>query len=228
MKSSTRNLIVGGLVLAGVVIAFGLLSMLRWGATPTASLSPPPTSVEWVDQSLRELNWGKIAFNAPEIMRYAQPKTVELLLSPSLSLGDLQAQLEQKAGADSAKVRISNRMEAQLTGRGFTIEALTPDLQAVSSQQATRWRWEVTPTDHGRQALHLSLFAHIDVAGRDAPLVVRTFDREIQVEITMPQRVSSFLENNWQWLWAAIVVPVVGYLWKHKGKRKAKPKGRTA
>ena len=122
-------------------------------------------------------------------------------------------------------------MEAQLTGTGFTIQAQRPDLQAVTSEQITRWKWEVTPTEQGRQTLHLTLAARIDVAGRDTPLVVRTFHREIQVEITVPQRVSGFVQNNWQWLWATLIVPVAGYVWSRKkrreSKRKSKPK-RTA
>jgi hypothetical protein len=175
-----------------------------------------------VDQSVRQLDWGNIAFNAPASMRYAQPQIVELLLSPSLSVADLQAQLQQKVGVESARAQISNRMEAQLTGSGFGIEAQMPDLQAVTSQQATRWTWKVTPTGHGPQTLHLTLSAHIDVAGRDAPLVVRTFDRDIQVSITIPQRVSGFIQKNWQWLWAVIVVPIAGYLWR---RRKKVPQG---
>ena len=225
MRSSTRNLVIGGLVLAALVTVFALFSsvtMYLTGAPPQPS--PSPTSVELVDQSLRELNWGNIVFNVSETMRYEQPQAVELLLSPSLSVADLQAQLQQKAGAESAQVRISNRMEAQLTGRGFAIEALTPDLQAVTSQQATRWKWEVTPTEHGQQTLHLALSARLDVAGRDTPLVVRTFDREILVNITIPQRVSSFLEKNWQWLWAAVAVPIAGYLWKRRRKRRPRSK----
>jgi hypothetical protein len=175
-----------------------------------------------VDESVRQLDWGNIAFNAPASMRYAQPQIVELLLSPSLSVADLQAQLQQKVGVESARAQISNRMEAQLTGSGFGIEAQMPDLQAVTSQQATRWTWKVTPTGHGPQTLHLTLSAHIDVAGRDAPLVVRTFDRDIQVSITIPQRVSGFIQKNWQWLWAAIVLPIAGYLWR---RRKKVPQG---
>lgn len=229
MKSSTRNLVIGGLLLAGalmILVFFSSLLIYRDGAPPNSD--SPPTSVELVDQSLHQLNWGNIVFNASETMRYSQPQAVELLLSPSLSVEDLQAQLQQNAGADSAQVRISNRMEAQLTGRGFAIEALTPDLQAVTSQQVTRWKWEVTPTEHGQQTLHLAISAHIDVAGRDAPLVVRTFDREIRVDITVQQRVSNFLQKNWQWIWAAVFVPIAGYFWQRRKKRRAKPKRRTA
>jgi hypothetical protein len=64
-----------------------------------------------VDESVRQLDWGNIAFNAPASMRYAQPQIVELLLSPSLSVADLQAQLQQKVGVQSARAQISNRMK---------------------------------------------------------------------------------------------------------------------
>ena len=114
-------------------------------------------------------------------------------------------------------------MEAQLTGTGFDIKAVTPALQGVTSEQTTRWQWEVTPTERGRQTLYLSLSAHIDVAGNDAPLVLRTFDREIQVNITAGQRVSGFVQGNWQWLWAAIVVPIAGAVWGLLKRRKKPP-----
>ena len=243
MKSSTRNLGIVGAVLVGILIGLALFSLfLSCSRAPTKNDLPAPTSedtrypapksspslplssVGLVDQSVSQLDWGSIAFNAPASMRYAQPQTVELLLSPSLSVADLQAQLQQKMGAESVRVQISNRMEAQLTGSGFAIEAQEPDLQAVTSQKSTRWIWKVTPTGHGPQTLHLTLSAHIDVAGRDAPLVVRTFDRDIQVNITIPQRVSGFIQKNWQWLWAAIVVPIAGYLWKRRRKSPRRPK----
>jgi hypothetical protein len=224
MKSSTRNL-----VIVGAVLGLGFFSLFISCSRPLPRPTPvsqpestapplPPSSVGLVDESVRQLDWGNIAFNAPASMRYAQPQVVELLLSPSLSVADLQAQLQQQVGAESARAQISNRMEAQLTGGGFGIEAQMPDLQAVTSQQTTRWTWKVTPTGHGPQTLHLTLSAHIDVAGRDAPLVVRTFDREIRVYITIPQRVSGFIQKNWQWLWAVIVVPIAGYLWRRRKK----------
>ena len=188
---------------------------------PPESEAFPPASadVDIVDTLLRRLHWGNIAFDTPTTMEYDQSHILELLLSPTLSVVQLQAQLERDADAETASVRISNRMEADLTGRGFAIEALTPSLQAVASTQVTRWRWQVTPTSHGSQQLHLALSAVIQIEGRDTPLVVRTFDRTIEVDIGLPQRVSGFVEKHWQWLWAAIVVPVAGYLWRRRKKR---------
>ena len=181
-----------------------------------------PASIELVDKILAGLDWGNIAFNAPSTMTHKQPQVVELVLSPSLSVAQLQEQLDQKADAESARVHISNRMEAQLTGsRGFAIQTLTPpEPRAITSQQTSRWRWEVTPIEHGKQSLHLALLAHIDVAGRDTPLVVQTFDRTIEVEITLFERVSGFIQDNWQWLCATILIPLAPWLWKKWKNRK--------
>lgn len=233
MNPSNRSLLIG--VVLGGFLAAVALSLFFAGSEPSSLPTelvaplpgpspPPPTSVEIVDQAVRDLDWGNIAFNAPDTMKYAESQPVELVLSPSLSVADLEALLEQKVGAESARIHVSNRMEAHLTGRGFAIEAQAPDLQAVTSEQITRWKWQVTPTEYGRRTLHLALSAHIDVSGSDAPLVVRTFEREIQVHITVPQRVAGFIQGNWQWLWAAIVVPIAGYVWTRGKKRPAKPK----
>jgi hypothetical protein len=228
-KSGSHKLyLVGGVAILAVAIVIFSLFFFREGKAPpimTPSVSPPPaSSVSLVDKILRELNWGNIAFTVPSTMRYKHPQLVELVLSSSLSIAQLQAQLEQKEGVGSARVRISNRMEAQLTGSGFQIQALTPELQAITSEQTARWRWEVVPAEPGSHSLHLTLSALIDIAGRDTPLVVRTYDQSIEVKIAVSQRVYGFFSNNWQWLWATVLVPIALYLWRRWKKRPEEPK----
>jgi len=189
---------------------------------------PPRASAESVDAILRDLDWGSVAFNTSSTMRYTQPSPVELLLSPSASAAELQRELEDRVGADSARVRVSPRMEATLTGKGFGIEALAPDIQAVASTQTTRWKWMVTPTEHGPRTLHLALSAVIDVEGHETPLLVRTFMRDIQVNITVPQRLLGFMENHVELVWTGLAAPVLAYLWSRFRKRGAKLRRRTA
>ena len=189
------------------------------GAHQSAKIRRHPPSLSIVDALLQELEWGQIAFNVPSTMGYKERYVVELLLSTTASAPDLQAQLEKHTDLQAAEIRISNRMEAQLTGTGFSIQRIEPELQAISRQTPTRWRWEITPTGHGTSTLHLALYAHLDIAGADTPYVLRTFDRTIQVNITLPQRLSGFFLKNWQWLWAALLVPIAGYFWKRRKTR---------
>lgn len=124
--------------------------------------------------------------------------------------------VEAEGEKEGARIRVSDRMEARLSGPNFAITAITPEIQAVSRNDVTEWKWEVKPSNDGRQYLHLTLSALLSVDGTSTPRAIRTFDKVIEVEIGWHQRVGSFFEKNWQWLWAAVLVPIVGWLWKRK------------
>jgi hypothetical protein len=217
-----RRLIIGitgaVVVLFGIVVVLASLFVTAARAPNDVGSAPVPSAV---DATLAGLDWGQIAFAVAPEMKYHEPHVVELLLSTRFSVEELQAQLQTRAGVQSATIHISDRMEAQLAGQGFSIESIEPPLQAVSRRGTTRWRWEVIPTVHGTHTLHLQLYAHIDVAGLDTPYVLQTYDKPVEVQITVAQRVAGFVGGNWQWLWAAILVPIAGYLWKRTtGRRK--------
>lgn len=187
---------------------------------PKYGSSGPPTSTQIVDEIVEKLEWGNIVFNAPQKMQFDSPEQIELLLSLKKTVQELQTELNRHPEIESDRVRISNRMEARLSGKGFKIEALVPELQAVSGEETTKWKWEVIPTDYGSQRLHLTLTAIISISDKEAPRVIRTFDKNIEVEITLGQRIAGFIMNNWKWLWAAILVPIITFLWKFFGKTK--------
>lgn len=174
-----------------------------------------------VDRLLDGLGLANLAFSPPGQMVMEEKRVVELLLSPEQSTEVLKAQL---AGADEASVqtavdiKVSPRMEATLTGPGFSVEALTPPEQVVSRSGVTRWSWSVTPTTPGSQFLHLSLSARIEVEGRDTPFVVRTFDRVIEVEVTAMQQAKALVSEHGQWLWSTVLVPAF-FWWRNKRKR---------
>lgn len=194
------------------------------GAAPGPEPEPegPMALVERVIGRLGEAN---IVFSPPVRMRVNEKRVVELLLSMQQSIEKLSRELMDATNAQAASgVKVSPRMEATLTGTGFEIQSLTPTEQVVSPSGTTRWSWELSPTKAGKQLLHLSLSARVEVEGRDAPFVVRTFDRAIEVEITPTQIAKGFVQEHWQWLWALLVPPAfeVWRRWRKKRKRKAK------
>lgn len=189
---------------------------------PPSAASSPPTSTVLVDDIIRDLQWGNIVFNAPTAIQFEGSEVVELLLSSTKPIRQLQSELDRRGETESAKIKISNRMKANLSGQGFNVQALFPEEQAIRSEATTRWKWEVTPVEEGSRNLYLSLSAIVTVAGRDAPFVVRTYSKDIEVAISTGQRASKFFSSNWQWLWAAILVPVVTFLWQRYRKKVSK------
>jgi hypothetical protein len=163
-----------------------------------------------IDRALAAQPLASAAFNAPTELRLGDAAVIQLLLSLSKPLDDLRAELREIGEREGARIRVAPLMEARLTGSGFRVEALTPEIQPVGRRTDTEWSWEVEGTEGGSQRLHLSLAALITVEGERTPRAVRTFDREIEVNVTVNQRITGFIGDNWQWLWAALVVPLLG------------------
>jgi hypothetical protein len=186
--------------------------------------SPTPPKPSWsgfsaVDDLLAQLPLGRIVFNVPSTMALAQSYEIKLLLSASRSLEELQKELPGKI--EGAEIRIAPKMEARLTGQDFTISAVKPEIQGVSGQETTEWEWEVRPLSSGAHQLHLTINVILFVNGVETPRSITTFDKKITVEVSLGQRVFSFIANNWQWLWTAVLIPVVAWLWKKKKTRQA-------
>ena len=76
---------------------------------------------------------------------------------------------------------------------------------------ATEWRSEVMPQPEGKHNLHLTLTAIIDVDGRQTQRSIRTLDRDIEIYVTWKLSLEGFFKKNWQWLWAAVLLPLFGW-----------------
>jgi hypothetical protein len=180
---------------------------------------PPPEPLGDVDRLLEEMEFGTIAFNAPTNINIDDSPQIQLILSLAETMEKLKQSITEEGEKVGATIRVSDRMEARLSGYMFQITAITPEIQAVSRRQQTEWKWEIHPKKEGKHRLHLTLTALLEIDGHSTSRAIRTFDKIIEVNVTATQKVGLFFKNNWQWLWAAILVPVAGWLWKRKKKK---------
>jgi hypothetical protein len=219
------------------------------GATATTSIPrpgaitpiPPPAAsgsaavFDAVDRAVERLVRGQVAFNSPATLPLGETAQIQLRLSPALTIRKLEEAITAVGRRQGAEIRLSDEMEARLSGLGFTIAALSPERQAVSGSGATGWDWAIQPTETGRQHLHLTLVAVIDIRGHQSQRTVYELDRVLTIHVTWYHRVSSFASGNWQWLWAAILVPATGFVAGLRRRRSSAagetprpPRGRSA
>lgn len=166
-----------------------------------------------------QFQMGNIVFNTPDTMKFGETRGIQLLLSPKLTFQELEKQLEKSGEVRRRRIRISQVMEANLTGRGFKIDPITVALQLVNPDGVTEWRWEVTSLEAGRHNLYLTMNAILEIDGKELPHTIQTLYEVIEVQVTWQQRVSGFVAEHWKWLWTAIVVPLVGWLWERRKQR---------
>lgn len=179
-----------------------------------------------IDQILSSLKRANIVFNTPRSMMLDETFHIRLLLNMDKDIEQLKQMINQKGEQQGENIRISDVMEARLSGSNFKITAIGSERQCISKKDGNSWNWDITPTEKGLQNLHLTMTAIINVNGKSQKYDIRTFDKVIDVKVVEPtlnDRVRSFIGKNWQWLWATLLVPVAGWLWKRikGGKTKA-------
>ncbi len=197
--------------------------------TPAPAQSPTPqssTSGSDIDEIFKNLRPGNIAFNSPSVMRLDQVAAIELQLSPSKTIEDLKKVISEPGRIETAQIKISDYMEATLTGPGFEITAVTPQRQLVSKSEDTMWKWNIMATSPGVQRLNLTLNVIIEDKGKERLRSLHTYSKEIEIEVTVADRIKGFVEKYWQWLWATILFPLGLYLWKRFFSKKKDEDGK--
>ncbi len=185
---------------------------------PSTDARPNSNSLDSVDRALGSMIWANIAFNAPQKVSLADKAQIQLLLSIHESMDELRGLIIAAGKKESATIKVSNQMEARLTGQegSFKILKITPEEQAVGSIGTFEWKWEVEPLMPGVHTLYLSLIAHFSVDGVPTRKSIRTFEKKIEVEVSSGQWALQFLEKNWQWLCTTILVPAAVLLWTQR------------
>ncbi len=209
-------------------VIFGVLflgtSLLFLGCAPQVDIVADTQTFSEIDRILRELPIGNIAFHVPPEMEFEKTYVIPLLLSSIKSVEELEEELRERTkgtpSLQGAEIKISERMEARLTGQNFQIEAIGPEVQLISGEEDTEWNWDVKPVVGGTQILHLTLSLVLTVNGDSVPRVVRTFDREIKVQVTFRQLVEGFFRGNWRWLWVVVLGPLAAWGYRRWKKKK--------
>ncbi len=153
-------------------------------------------------------------------MQLDQVRSLQLALSPTKTIEELKQAIGEPGPVETAQIKISDYMEASLTGPGFEITPVTPARQLVSQTEDTVWKWDVKAVREGKQRLNLTLNVIIDTGGKERLRALRTFSKDIEIDVAFSYRVKLFVEDNWQWLWAAIVVPLAVWCWRRWSSKK--------
>lgn len=174
------------------------------------------------DKVIANMEEANLAYNIPRSMTLGETKEVLFVLDLSKSSEDLRKIYQEQTDVKTARARVSSYMEAKLRGSSFDITEITPARQPLSRIEESRWRWSITAKEPGKQKLHLTLNAIINGPDGERTRSVETYDREIDVQVTIARQVSTFVRGNWQWLWTTVAIPVGVWLLSQRRKNKKK------
>ena len=182
-----------------------------------------------LDASMQKLQDGKLAYSTPVSMMTGDSATVVARIGGSAVSADaLTAGMPQQPGSTvaTATTKVSTKMKMALRSADFDITTLSSEEQAIGGSDPTEWQWTIAPKHSGKLQLHLVATVELKDLQRD----FASIDRDIQVQVNEKGAVKSFIEKNWQWLYATLgagLLALVRFLWarrkKADGQGSAKP-----
>lgn len=193
----------------------------------TVEAGPSPSSIDWeaaIKNEERKLHQSKIVFNPPTEMVEQRTETIQARISFKDIGAALGEGLEGRGKPQELSLKVSETMKVTLTGdvNAFLIQPIGDEEQLVAGREYAQWEWRVTPLQPGTQKLTLIATAIIYLPGRgEKPSQPRTLNETIIVQVDRWYNARQFFANNWQWLWAVIVVPAAGLLWRRLRKGKS-------
>lgn len=204
---------------------------------PQGNVLPSPTieanqnantsSTDWAaiirnqEQNLRN---SKIAFNPPAEMREQKTETIQARISFEDIGAALGSGMSGSGRVREEALKVSEVMKVTLTGDGdaFLIQRIGDEEQVVVGKPYAQWEWRVTPLKSGDQRLTLTATATIFLEGRgEKPIYHKTLEKPIIVSVDRWYTAKQFVANNWQWLWAVVVVPAATLLWRLRKRKRS-------
>jgi len=184
---------------------------------------------------------GNVAYTTPpQEMGWNDTTELDLVLSPSTSesIEELKQKIKEvKEEPGGSSVDVSQRMEAVAFSDpepAFDVSSMTGESQQpIISEGDTTWRWKAVASNMGEKDLHIRLSIGLSAPQEGEQFIFRPVEgldpvsfEKISVKGTPWQRASNFGSTNWQWIWTAILVPIVVFLWgRRKRSNKSGDKG---
>jgi len=185
-----------------------------WMATGTALVQQSVeneifSGLRGVDESLSQSMQSNISYSAPQEMRLSDTVTVSLDINPpktpeqlsSELIGDQPGMTATEVPVILPSVEITDRMYAELIPDDKDAFMILPipanPEQLISSEESTRWEWQLTAHKPGPQRLTLVIYRLVRYTGLEYWRLVQTYDAEIHVEVTLSQR---FAALDWKWI----------------------------
>lgn len=175
---------------------------------------------EVVSSVYRNNDHPSLVFNPPVEIEIGERVSVIAGLSVSITpdelIEELESRLEGRWNREGLQdgVEVTGRIRAALSGEeGFTVIPIPPEVQGLQVDDPTIWRWNIEATNEGRNRLALSIYELVTVDGNETAILMASDAKLIEITESWYRWAVNFVQDNWRWLWATILVPLMTIFW---------------
>lgn len=194
-------------------------------STPrTQSQITKQTTKSSVDTSsvVSQLYDANIVFAIPDQANVSEEITAQLIIDPLKTLEELQKSITVGPVRSAESIKIAKIVIAKLDAPDFVIISQTDPEQAIAETQSTEWLWTLRPKTAGLHPVNIVVYAEVTVGSKTTKYKLRTFDKQVMIEIKPTQVVASWWQKYWQWVFVTLLIPFGKWLYDKKFGKKEK------
>lgn len=162
-------------------------------------------------------------FAVPDRANIKEDIKAQLIIDPTKTLEEIKKDITVGLVREAEQIKISKIVIAKLNAPDFEIISSPSIEQAVIEDDKTEWIWGLRPKTPGLHPINLIVEAQVTVGNRMTPHLIRTFDKQVMIEITTAQTITGWWNKYWQWIIATLLIPLGKWLYsQHKSKKDTK------
>jgi hypothetical protein len=168
-------------------------------------------SGDFIDDYIKNLESGYIAYLYPEKMKLSDHKKVSLIMSYNEIDSNRLVSSNEKYKIVFGRAKIHDRMGAKLSGTAFQIHEGDFTTQFVPQGNETNWNWPFNPLNAGPNSLYLSLNIMFSAFGKDMPYKSKEIEFAINVKPSPWYRIilKYILDNIIVAIFVGVIVGVI-------------------
>ena len=153
--------------------------------------APPPPSKSHAEAFMESLQTVPVAHETPKTAEYKRAFDVTLAIDATGDDTAVDALPNRGGNIVTGEAKVSERVEARVSGANFEIVEMSPGIQKLSPLTENVWRWSVMPLSAGDHDLVFEIYA-ID---QDSVVPLRTFRDTVTVQVSGLNRAIAFADQ---------------------------------
>jgi hypothetical protein len=166
-----------------------------------------------LEQELKRIPVGRVVFNPPDEMRVGVRERIEVRISKDLD-AEMCFALKGRGVVQIEDIKVSELMKVRMSGSDFDITSLNEEEQFIGSQGFTEWVWDIIPQKSGNKVLHLHVTLRIRLPHGEERKDHPVLDKSVLVKVNHLYSTKVFVITYWKWIATAIILPMMGFIWK--------------
>lgn len=191
------------------------------GSNPVVEKHITIKSSKKINHTERQINVSEQLYSASAIFsvplkaNISEDIKAQLIIDPKKSIEELKSSVRGQMQA-AEKIKVSKIVISIIDAPDFIVTNLTPNEQALSDTDKTEWLWTLRPRSPGLHEINLSITAEVMVDSKYSKYHIRTFDKQVMIEITPIQLVGDWWSKYWQWVVSTLILPLLVFVYKKK------------